>query len=140
MELFLNLLWLLIAVSAFGVWHAHPSGGGCAPGNERRRGWIALACSLVLLFFVISMTDDLHSEVMLVEDATTSRRHVSDLHACPHHVASARAVHHRAAAVVSQSLFVRPFTLLGFVASAPLPATLSRVSASPGRAPPSLSL
>ncbi len=140
MELFLNLLWLLIAVSAFGAWHMHVSGGGRAPGNQRRRGWIALACSLVLLFFVISMTDDLHAEVMVVEDANTSRRHVCALHACPHDVASNKVVHHQLAAVVSRWLFVSPLRLLEFVASAPLAATLSRVSASPGRAPPSLSL
>ncbi len=140
MELLLNLLWLLIAVSAFGVWQAHLSGGGGAPGGHTRRGWIALACALVLLFFVISMTDDLHAEVMVVEDASSSRRHACNLHACPQHVASAKLAHHAAAAIASCWLLVPQLSFFEFVTPSPLPATLSAVYVSPGRAPPSFSL
>lgn len=140
LELFLNLLWLVIAVSAFGVWQAHLSGGGRAPGGQTRRGWIALGCALVLLFFVISMTDDLHAEVMVVEDATSSRRHVGSLHACPHHITSAKLSHHTAAAIISPSLVAPRLSFLEFVAPAHSPAILSFIRALPGRAPPSFPL
>ena len=140
MELFLNLLWLLIAVSAFGIWQAHLSGGGRAPGGQTRRSWIALACALVLLFFVISMTDDLHAEVMVIEDASSSKRHVGNVHACPQHLSSAKLTHHAAAAMVSHGLFFPQLSFLEFATPAALPATLSTVCVVPGRAPPSLSL
>ena len=140
LELFLNLLWLLIAVLAFGVWKAHLSGGGRAPGGQTRRSWIALGCALVLLFFVISMTDDLHSEVMLVEDATSSRRHVCSQQACPHHVTSAKLSHDAAPPAASQSLVAPRLSFSELVTPAHSPAILSRAYALPGRAPPSFSL
>jgi hypothetical protein len=76
MELILNILWLLLALSGVALWRtswAHqPRTRRHAPWRE----WTALACALVFLFFVVSLTDDLHAELVVLEDCATSRRQV----------------------------------------------------------------
>jgi hypothetical protein len=73
MELFLNFLWVLIAVSGLSVWRF------CwAPGRPARRGslqeWTAIVAALVLLFFAVSLSDDLHSGPILFEESANGRR------------------------------------------------------------------
>lgn len=75
MELLLNLCWLGISIWAFAAWHADR--------RKRKRAYdsarvgtegVALVCALILLFFPISITDDLHPEVFLTADSSFSRR------------------------------------------------------------------
>jgi hypothetical protein len=88
MELFLNFLWVLIAVSGLGVWRV------CwAPGRsgqrEPLREWTAIVAALVLLFFAVSLTDDLHSDLVLFEESANGRRQGVALvspHSLPHDV------------------------------------------------------
>lgn len=71
MELFLNLLWAFVAVvAAFAV--ARSISGQ----PKRRRYVIALAtiCVLALLFPIISVTDDLHDDVAVLEETSAVRR------------------------------------------------------------------
>ena len=74
MEAFLNLLWLLIALGALGTWR------GCWMREQRAqrrdpvREWAAVVCALVLLFFAVSLSDDLRASAMLLEEST-GRRH-----------------------------------------------------------------
>jgi hypothetical protein len=84
MELFLNLLWVAIAAVAFGFWRTRWLRQ--RPENRRNplREWTAFACALVLLFFAVSLTDDLHSELMVFDECCASRRH-SFVLVCPHH-------------------------------------------------------
>ena len=84
MELFLNCLWVLIALLTVCLWRTRWT---CERRDARReplREWTAIACALVLLFFAVSLTDDLHAEVMLSDDCFTGRRHSSCIHATPH--------------------------------------------------------
>jgi hypothetical protein len=81
MELFLNLLWLLIAAGLLSLWRT------CwlPQKSDRRREplceWTAMGCALVLLFFAVSLTDDLHTEAMLLDECAASRRHsISSYH------------------------------------------------------------
>ena len=138
MELFLNLFWVLVAVIAAATWHSHARR---LVKRERRRGWIALSCVLVLLFFVISMTDDLHAEVMLIEDSSFSRRHVCKTTCHQHHPDSVLGHHHAAPAQIGHSKVNAPLQL--FVSAVPLFAAPeeSRISFSPlaSRAPPTAS-
>lgn len=70
MELLLNLIWTALAIAAFAAF---------AIGRRRSSSWIVpspyaralcgLACVLVLLFPVVSATDDLHPTQAMVEDA-----------------------------------------------------------------------
>jgi hypothetical protein len=75
MELLLNLAWLLLALPGYWLW----SNGA----NERRarrvtslQCLLALCCGLVLLFPVISATDDLHAMRAEMEEAASSKRAV----------------------------------------------------------------
>jgi hypothetical protein len=81
MELFLNLLWLLIAAGAVGLWRACWRSEKPRSCRESLREWTAMGCALVLLFFAVSLTDDLHAAAMLLDECSASRRHSI----CSHH-------------------------------------------------------
>ena len=82
-ELLLNLVWLLIAAALLSAWRTRwirqRSGGS-------RRGlheWSAISLALVLLFFAVSMSDDMHAEIVALEDCSANKRdqaHISDAH------------------------------------------------------------
>ena len=55
MELLLNLLWFLLVMPAFWFWRRHDRS------VSSLRCQLALACGLVLLFPVVSATDDLQA-------------------------------------------------------------------------------
>src|SRR5208283_5321663 len=70
-EVLLNAMWLLVAIGAFLFWQPVRYRGAA---TDRVRGsalgMLALACALVLLFPVISLTDDLHAEQAPMEDSS----------------------------------------------------------------------
>jgi hypothetical protein len=84
MELFLNILWFLITVAGLILWRTRWAQRSRIRRHAAWHEWTAFACSMVLLFFVVSLTDDLHAELMLIEDCSSSRRHAACV-ACPHH-------------------------------------------------------
>jgi len=68
LELLLNLVWVLIVTASLLVWRRL----SCTNENCPRRPvttLIALVCVLVLLFPVISATDDLHVAEFAIEDS-----------------------------------------------------------------------
>lgn len=73
MELLLNLAWLLLAVPAYWVWRQDSS----ARGTRRVTSMqcvLALGCALLLLFPVISASDDLHAMRAEMEESAASKR------------------------------------------------------------------
>ncbi|MFZ0804789.1 MAG: hypothetical protein WAN03_01340 [Candidatus Sulfotelmatobacter sp.] len=73
MELFLNLAWLLLALPAYWLWRS------TLQSQARRKlkslhCLLALACMLVVLFPVISATDDLHAMRTEMEETPASKR------------------------------------------------------------------
>jgi hypothetical protein len=64
MELLLNLAWLLLALPAFWLWRGSLQ---CL---------LALACMLVILFPVVSATDDLHAMRAEMEESPAGKRTV----------------------------------------------------------------
>lgn len=75
MELTLNLVWVCVAIAgilaqAVVLSRATASSDGHA---STRQKIVAMGCALVILFFVISMTDDLHNQQVLVEERKGSR-------------------------------------------------------------------
>jgi hypothetical protein len=75
MELLLNLVWVLMALPAYWLWRR------AAETRRARRLTVlqcvlALGCVLVLLFPVISATDDLHAMRAEMEESSTSKRAV----------------------------------------------------------------
>jgi hypothetical protein len=74
-ELLLNLAWLLLAIPAYGLWRSSTLA------NRRHRFsslqcLLALGCALVLLFPVISATDDLHAMRAEMEESPVSKRSI----------------------------------------------------------------
>jgi hypothetical protein len=76
-ELFLNLLWVVISGVALVLWQVHWRHEHSSDRTRGYRARIALVCVLVLLFFPISLTDDLHTELLLIGDSSAQRRSVS---------------------------------------------------------------
>ena|SRR5579864_1659058 len=73
MELLLNLAWLLLALPAFWLWRGArsvPRGHKFSPAQCL----LALGCMLVILFPVISATDDLHAMRNEAEESSASKR------------------------------------------------------------------
>jgi hypothetical protein len=75
MELLLNLAWILLALPAYWVWRQH-AGARAARRVNSLQCLLALGCVLVLLFPVISASDDLHVMRAEMEESATSKRAV----------------------------------------------------------------
>jgi len=75
MELLLNLAWMLLALPAYWLWR-RDAGARRARRFSSRQGLLALGCALVLLFPVISASDDLHAMRAEMEDSSISKRTV----------------------------------------------------------------
>lgn len=75
MELLLNLAWILLALPSYWLWRR-----GASSRAARRvtalQVLLALGCGLVLLFPVISATDDLHAMRAEMEESSSSKRAV----------------------------------------------------------------
>jgi hypothetical protein len=76
MELLLNLLWLMLVLPAVLIWRSQSvrSKGFWHPRSFR--AIVLLGCLLVLLFPVVSATDDLHPLPNEIEESSSSRRAV----------------------------------------------------------------
>lgn len=73
MEVLLNTIWLLVAIGAFLFCCPESYGSTFGQrGHGTLLGILALACALVLLFPIISLTDDLHAEQAAMEDSSRS--------------------------------------------------------------------
>ncbi|HEY0703130.1 MAG TPA: hypothetical protein VGD60_10210 [Candidatus Acidoferrales bacterium] len=138
MELFLNALWFVIALAGLSVWRTRwtrqPREREYSPWHQ----WTALVCALILLFFMVSLTDDLHSELIVFEEAA-GRRHTTCV-ACPYHppaTHSTATIH----VTLNRPILDGESSLIGMLAdnsgSRPVDAFLVSFS---GRAPPVYSL
>lgn len=84
MELFLNIFWFAITITGVILWRTRWTREYRIRRHAPWREWTAFVCSMVLLFFVVSLTDDLHAELMLIEECSSSRRHAACV-ACVQH-------------------------------------------------------
>lgn len=142
-ELLLNVLWLLVALAAIGYCWGRWSGVESEAHHHTGcfHKWVALACGLILLFFVISLTDDLHPELVTLEDASRSKRvwvGRANLHGAGN---SAKMVANHPSAILPDlpSLAgVRTFNRI--MPAEVFPRTRVSLRPAPGRAPPFLSL
>ncbi len=76
MELLLNLVWIAMALAAFSALLRKRSTVPRLPGVTYSNALLALACALVLLFPVVSASDDLHPTQAVLEDATKRMQQV----------------------------------------------------------------
>jgi hypothetical protein len=70
MELLLNLLWIAITLAAFSMLLRSRGDSSRMPRIAYGKALLALACVLVLLFPVVSASDDLHPTQAVLEDAS----------------------------------------------------------------------
>lgn len=141
MELFLNFLWVLIAVFGLSVWRV------CwAPERSGRRDplqeWTAIVAALVFLFFAVSLSDDLHSDLVLDESASGMRQTMAlaSAHSAPEGVKDTSASTAVGDIVLPQS-WLPKFHCVGYVEVFDQAATAYFPSGRPsGRAPPTSAL
>jgi hypothetical protein len=138
MESFLNILWLLFATSAVLLWQLHWVRQKRAAQRNRVQEWTAFLCGLVLLFFAVSLTDDLHSEIVLYEECANGRRQslvCSVAHATPSHGAKIPAA--GATAILSRAASAEQFQFVAMISLAPRKLTSNvGLGLFSGRAPP----
>jgi hypothetical protein len=82
MELLLNLVWLALALLSFGLFAVRNRATIRYSKAPFGTALLALACALVLLFPVISASDDLHPTQAVLEDAT---KRIQQMVAPQHH-------------------------------------------------------
>src|SRR5208337_3600680 len=70
MELLLNLIWLTLAVGAFIAFARGQRSSARMTQVAYCRSLVALACVAVLLFPIVSASDDLHPTQAVMEDAS----------------------------------------------------------------------
>jgi hypothetical protein len=75
MELLLNLAWLLMLVPAYFLWRESRNGDSRQKVTSLQ-ALLALTCALVILFPVISATDDLHAMRAEIEESPSTKRSV----------------------------------------------------------------
>jgi hypothetical protein len=75
MELLLNLAWMLLLLPAYWLWR-RGAGSRAARRVTALQCGLALGCAVVLLFPVISATDDLHAMRAEMEESASSKRAV----------------------------------------------------------------
>ncbi len=78
MELLLNLAWMLMTLPAYWLWRQSES-SRAGRRVTALQCLLALGCVLVLLFPVISASDDLHVMRAEMEESATSKRTVRQL-------------------------------------------------------------
>jgi len=134
MELFLNLCWLSLLLPAWLLWRQRTSATGASHPAARPLVFVcALGCVLVLLFPVISATDDLHPMRAEMEESERAFRHPGHC-ACTVHALTQFAELVLPVSVSLTPTFEQAGTVLPFI-----PQTLRAFSAPApaGRAPPS---
>jgi hypothetical protein len=70
MELLLNLVWIALALMALSSFVRRRRQGTWTARVPHHKALLALGCALVLLFPVVSASDDLHPTQALLEDAS----------------------------------------------------------------------
>ena len=136
METLLNVVWVLLVVAAFCVWQRRWVRQKAGSPRNRFQEWTAFVCVMVMMFYVVSMTDDLHPESFLCDGSTSGRR--SALVRPPaHRLAVKIGASSPSASVAARVDFANPLALAGAVSlsdhPAIMPLALDRAIA---RAPP----
>jgi hypothetical protein len=76
MELLLNLFWLTLTLPAMWMWRRESVRAQNCRRLEQIRPFLLFGCLLLLLFPVVSATDDLHAMRQVMEESSASKRMV----------------------------------------------------------------
>jgi hypothetical protein len=138
METVLNLIWLAVTLAGVCLWRFR---WVASRGHQRGRIFpeaVAIVCLIVLLLPAISLTDDLHPEIMMVECASGKRNHCLLVAGAPHasSTGAARQVH-SAAAVLTSSLAQLDLIATNLALQYGIPQAIFSAGIPLGRSPPS---
>jgi hypothetical protein len=139
METILNLIWLAITLAAIWLWRFRWIASRSNSRRDARLEAIAMVCILALLFPVISLTDDLHPEVVPVDSISSKRNHclLAPINASPDHAKVPSSVRSWVA-LVSHFPSEIKLAFSGFVLRRPVSQVSSTCPGSSTRSPPSL--
>ena len=139
METVLNLIWLGITLVAIWLWRFRWIPSRRDQRRDSRLEAVAMVCILALLFPVISLTDDLHPEVVPVDSISSKRQHCLLIASSTHlnHSKAPSSVRSWVA-LVSHAPAEIKLVFSGIVLSCPISQALSAYSAGSTRSPPSL--
>lgn len=133
MELLLNTIWVLFSAATLAIWVSSRRFG--RKNQSLIRGFVLLSCALVLLFPVISMTDDLHAQEMaLTHPSSSYKRLEKAVHRSGHWLLHNRPAPPSSLAASLHNPIFHPFGLF-LPQRHDLPATVL-VAHQSGRAPP----
>jgi hypothetical protein len=107
MELSLNILWVMIALGALGVWQIVWSRQPRRSPRKPLQEWTAFVCALVFVFFAVSLSDDLNAAAILADDCASGRHH-SMVWSCGHASHLDASASHPCLAAVPATLFRDP--------------------------------
>ena len=139
METILNLVWLAVTVAAIWLWQFRWTVSRRNPTHSTRMEAAAMVCVLALLFPVISLTDDLHPEIMVVDAASGKRNACLIVANAPHlQAATLSSGDHLALGMISRPSAAVLLTDAEVLALDKLHDPESLASSSGGRSPPSL--
>jgi hypothetical protein len=74
MELLLNLFWLTLALPALWMWRNQSVSAQSGRRFDRIHPFVLFGCVLMLLFPVVSATDDLHAMRQEIEESSPSKK------------------------------------------------------------------
>ena len=134
MELLLNLAWLLLALPAYWLWRDSRT---TARRFRPSHSLLALGCMLIVLFPVVSATDDLRAMRPEIEESSNSKRGVCESHSDR---TAAGKCHTQPAVTANPNLFIASEWGWYHPQASLVPTPAATTSPSLGRAPPASSL
>jgi hypothetical protein len=141
MELFLNLVWVTFALAALLLWRARWVSEPVRTRTAPWRQWTAFSSAALLLFFAISLSDDLRIDGTLLDESASGRRH--SLHAELHSFSPTTAPHQAAGAplaVLASSLsFPAPLSCRTDLFAFEVARVAACTHSAAGRSPPAAS-
>jgi hypothetical protein len=139
METLLNLLWLTVALVLIGLWRFRWLSSRRNPRASVLPEIVAIGCAISLLLPAISLTDDLHPEIVAVDAASGKRNScllVSGAMRTPH--ATLISGTHSTFAILPSPFAHVELTIAGIVLPTEYLRPFSLCGSCVGRSPPSL--
>ncbi len=138
METVLNLIWLVVALTGVWLWRFR-----WARSRQNSHRWvptecIAMVCVLALLFPVISLSDDLHPEILAVDSSSGKRSSAHLLAGSPHpHDAGQASSQHPGVAILPTGIATQILHTTASAFDLTISTAIAWSSISSGRSPPS---
>jgi hypothetical protein len=136
METILNLIWLGVTLAALWMWRFRWAASRRNPRHNLQQEAIAMLCLLALLFPVISLSDDLHPEIAVVDSASGKRQCLA-VAGVAHHPNSGKIARvHSATALLPYLAGRMGFSLESIASAIQVHSPASSVELRVGRSPP----